>query len=133
MNKFELSSAFLVGHDAIDHEHEELVDILNNMVEDYISEDIPSCAKAWQVFCIKLEEHFTNEEKIMEDCGFIDDQHKSHHQEILDHIKIIGENCQTLADWHLCFFDMRHEILTQILKYDLYFAQYLVSIDYKNS
>jgi len=130
MNKLVLSSAFLIGHDVIDAEHAELVDILNDIIEGYKSKDIGQCKENWQIFGQALRRHFADEEKIMADLGFDNKEHQLHHQEIIKHIKIACGKNKTLEDWKNCLVEMIHDILTTILKYDLKFAEYLIGIGY---
>lgn len=130
VNKFELSSAFIIGHEEIDAEHAELVDILNDMVDCFIERNVDYCKSKWQDFCEKLEQHFAHEIKIMDGLGFEDAQHEKGHEEILRHIQEIGANCQSLEDWEDCLFTMRNDLLTWVLKHDLKFAEYLFTIGY---
>jgi len=133
MNRTELSSAFLVGHKDIDREHKELVSILNDMATGYMSKDISLCDENWRLFCDKMEMHNANAEAIMEDLGFPVENHKKSNQNILDNVKNVGKDCKTLADWEKGIFEMRHQFLTQILKHDLHFAEYLITIGYDDS
>jgi len=128
MNKLELSSAFLIRHDVIDAEHAELVDILNKMTEGYISKDVYFCKTQWQLFCKKLEQHFDSEEEIMASFGYVREEHNKCHQTILGQTLAVGRKCKTLKDWRGCLYHIRDEILSQILRHDLRFAEYLITI-----
>jgi len=132
MDKLVLSPAFKIGHNDIDAEHAELVEILNDMSTGYISKDIGACEKKWQLFCVKLERHFINEEEIMARFNYTIDDHDNCHQILLNQTKAAGENCVTLTDWESCLLEMRGGILSQILKHDLYFAEYLITIGYND-
>lgn len=131
MPKFELSASFLIGHKAIDGEHAELIDILNEMNERYLSQNLCECEQQWKLFCQKLEAHHINEEKIMEEFDYVFDSHKKVHREILEHVINVGKKCKTLADWEEYFYMVRSEFLAQILKHDIYFARHLTRIGYK--
>ncbi len=133
MDGTELTSAFLIGHDVIDTEHAGLVDILNEMAKGLMAKDIGHCKEKWQLFCEKLEQHFASEEKIMASFDYVRREHNNHHSIMLEQMLVIGRDCNTLEGWEECFYQMRHEILSQILKYDLYFAEYLVTINYEDS
>jgi len=130
VNKFELSPAFLIGHKKIDSDHATLVEILNRIVDSFNSGDLPSCQKQWHLFCEKLQQHFADEEKIMDNLGF--DRPGNDHQHILENIKSLGTKCETQNCWEDCLFAMRNELLSWILKKDLYFAEYLVTIGYND-
>ena len=132
MNKFELSSAFLIGHEKIDSDHFGLVRILNDMVDGFILGDVEVCRKGWQQFCAKLDQHFIDEAKIMDDLGYVDDV-EDDHQEILDHVNTLGMRENSLDDWEACLFEMRNHLLSWILKKDLLFAEYLITIGYNDT
>lgn len=130
MNKFELSPAFLIGHKKIDADHALLVEILNEIVDSTNAGDLISCQRLWQQFIDKLQQHFTDEEKIMDSLGF---SHLGHgHQQALEKITSLGQKCETQDCWEDCLFEMRNELLSWILKKDLYFAEHLVTIGYNN-
>ena len=133
VNKFELSPAFLIGHDDIDSDHTELVKILNKMVDSYISQDIKNCHKIWQQFCVRLEQHFTKETKIMSDFGYREEGQTSDHQRILNHLEHLGGAENSLYDWEVCLFEMRNELLAWILRHDLKFSEYLITVGYNEA
>ena len=132
MDITELSSAFLIGHDQIDEEHLELVEILNDMAKGLLSKDIAICEQDWKKFCEKLAQHNINEAKIMEEFGFDSLKHQDGDKVILLKIIAVGEECANITDWRECFYEMRHQFLSLILKHDLYFAEHLVSIGYQD-
>ncbi|MBL4801550.1 MAG: hypothetical protein JKY45_06620 [Emcibacter sp.] len=66
----------------------------------------------------------------MQDFGYISDDPKDEHQKILDHVTMLKRKNNSLKDWELCLFEMRNDLLTWILKHDLKFAEYLVTIGY---
>lgn len=133
MNKFELSSAFLIGHEKIDSDHAGLVKILNDMVDSFVSSDVCSCRDVWLLFCTKLEQHFIDEVHIMNSFGFDEDGAEEEHQQILDHVNALGKNNTTIDDWEECLFEMRNHLLSWILKKDLLFAEYLITTGYNES
>lgn len=130
MNKFELSPVFLIGHEKIDSDHVLLVDILNEMVGSFILGSRDICLQKWRKFCEKLERHFTDEMDIMTGFGYSSDEHIKNHQKILARVKLMGKADNTLDDWEVCLFDMRNDLLSQILKHDLLFAEHLITIGY---
>ncbi len=130
MNKFDLSPVFLIGHEKIDSDHRELVSILNDMVDGFVAGDVRHCRKEWQKFCTKLEQHFIDETRVMDDFGYAGDDDEDDHQEILDHVNALGKRDNSLDDWEACLFEMRNHLLSWILKKDLLFAEYLITIGY---
>ena len=130
MNKFEISSAFIIGHDIIDKEHAELVSILNDMVDCFLEKDVDYCKSKWIEFCDKLKLHFDHEMEIMAELGFKTEKHEDHHRDVLKHILKTGTDCNTLEDWQNCLFIMRNDLLSWVLKHDLGFAEHLVSTGY---
>ncbi|MCF6197541.1 MAG: hypothetical protein L3J50_12670 [Emcibacter sp.] len=133
MNEIELSPAFLIGHRVIDDEHRQLVKVLNDMAKGYILKDIGLCRQNWQLFCDLIEHHFTHEEKIMADLGFVKEEHHNSHQSILKNTMAAGRECKSLTEWKKCIFKLRDEILSQILRHDLHFAEHLVAIGYNGN
>ncbi|MCF6197655.1 MAG: hypothetical protein L3J50_13250 [Emcibacter sp.] len=133
MNKFELSSAFLIGHDDIDSDHDELVIILNKMVDSYSEQNTKHCHEIWQQFCARLEQHFAKETKIMSDFGYHEEGQTSDHQRILSHLEHLGGAENSLYDWEVCLFEMRNELLAWILRHDLKFSEYLITVGYNEA
>ena len=132
MNKTELSSAFLIGHKEVDADHEELINILNALIEvcEINDNDNDECYEKWQQFCDRLCQHFIDEEKIMRQFNFIDEEHEIEHQTILKNFSTMGEKYKAQNNWEECIFEIRHSVLAQILRHDLKFAEHLVSIGY---
>ena len=132
MEKFILSDAFHIGHKKIDSDHENLVSILNDMVGGYVNNDKSLCRDKWYMFCEALELHFKEEGVIMADIGFAQEIHEGGHDNILKHIRALGRDDNSLDDWEDCLYEMRNKLLSWILKEDLIFAEYLVTIEYKD-
>jgi hemerythrin-like metal-binding protein len=135
VNKFELSTAFMIGHEKIDSDHASLVENLNEMSDAFVAGNVEGCLKEWQKFIAQLDQHFIDESEIMESFGFaefgyIRDEHEDDHQKILARVKSMGKKNNTLDDWEACLFDMRNDLLSWILKHDLLFAEHLITIGY---
>ncbi|MCF6197656.1 MAG: hypothetical protein L3J50_13255, partial [Emcibacter sp.] len=73
------------------------------------------------------------EEKIMANLGYVSENHNNSHHAILRTTLTAGRDCKTLTEWRKCIFQLRDEILSQILRHDLHFAEYLTSINYNDS
>jgi len=133
VNKFELSPAFLIGHDDIDSDHAELIKILNEMTDSFMAQDTKRCHEIWQQFCAKLNQHFIDETKVMAGFGYTEEKENSDHQKILAHIDTLGGEQNTLEDWKNCLFEMRNEFLSWILRHDLKFSEHLITIGYNQA
>lgn len=133
MKKFELSTAFLIGHEKIDSDHAELVVILNEMVDGFLKKDVDHCKTKWQSFCDRFKKHVQDEEIIMDEFGFFDQKHENTHQKVYEHVQSLGHGCDTLADWEACLYEMRNDVLTLILKHDLKFAEHLITVGYNDT
>lgn len=133
MNKFELTPAFLIGHKKIDSDHAELVNILNEMIDGFRRGDAAFCQEKWQQFCVMLKQHFREESRIMRDFGFVDIDHEEDHKNILARLNIMENNDNSLDNWEACLFEMRNDFLSTILKHDLKFAEYLITIGYNEA
>ncbi|MCF8475157.1 MAG: hypothetical protein K9G26_10720 [Emcibacter sp.] len=132
MKYFELTPAFLVGHEQIDKEHLEIIGLLNGMVDAFTASDTDHCQKIFTNICERLEMHFKNEAEIMEEFGFIDARRENIDDLILEKVKKLGNVQNSLADWKQFIFEMRHELLILILKDDLKFAEHLITIGYND-
>ncbi len=130
MNKFELSSAFIIGQEKIDSDHLRLVKILNDMVDGIVKRDVAYCQLKWEEFFTSLEQHLKDEEKIMHDFGFIHKNTSIEHKKILTTMRDLGNNGNSITDWKQCIYKMRDGLLTCILKEDLIFAEFLATIGY---
>lgn len=83
---FDFDARFRLGIEGVDDEHEELVNMLNN-VSKLLDED--KLREATTYFTENLsdyvDEHFSNEEKFMEDIGYPDlEAHKRAHKKFQD-------------------------------------------------
>lgn len=133
MNKIKFSSAFVVGHDAIDADHLELAELLNSMIDAVSQQNLQSCAELWPEFTAKLKSHFQMEEKIKGDFGFESvDADRLRSQEILNKLGTLSINCKTLTDWQNCLDEVAHNLMPFILRSDLPFGEHLIKIGYIN-
>lgn len=133
MDKFEFSTAFLIGQEKIDSDHIDLIAILNEMVDGFMQGDTHLCQNKWQEFYTKLEKHFVDETEIMINYGYIDDDVDDDHEKVLDHIINLGNKENSLENWEFCLYEMRNYLLSWILKKDLLFAEHLVTIGYNKT
>lgn len=131
VNKINFSSAFVIGHDAIDADHLELAEFLNGMIDAASQQTYHACAELWPVFTEKLENHFQMEEKIKGEFGFENvDADRLRSREILNKLQDLSNDCETLTDWQNCLDEVAHNLMPFILRSDLPFGEHLSKIGY---
>ena len=82
---------FSVGVASVDHEHRELIDLINETYENLMREDSESAVAEflWELYA-KISAHFAMEEKVMRDKRYDQYQdHKDDHERLLDDIRDI--------------------------------------------
>lgn len=104
MSLIEWKPEFSVGNAAVDHEHRELIDLINH-VHAGISEgaDRDRIAAGLGEVYARIAAHFALEEKIMRDARYADfDAHKRDHEALLDQLSdiIYGIEIGTALDEH---------------------------------
>lgn len=91
MTLIQWKAEFSVGNAAVDHEHRELIDLINS-VHDGIREDtgLDRLAEGLGEIYAQIAAHFALEEKLMRDAGYGDlNAHKEDHEALLDQIAAI--------------------------------------------
>lgn len=81
---------FSVGVASIDHEHRELIDLINTIFEHFDGGDVDSVADELGETYARISAHFALEEQMMRELGY--DQlpdHKTDHEGLLDEIREI--------------------------------------------
>lgn len=101
MPLIEWRAEFSVGVPAVDHEHQELIDLINaahakigesgaqNLVAEFLGE-----------IYARISAHFALEEKVMRDLGY--DQHQDHkadHERLLDEIRDMMDEYESRAEF----------------------------------
>lgn len=82
---------YSVGIEAVDHEHRELISLINGLYAKFALKEDKELASAFfgDLYCC-ISAHFALEERFMRECGY--DQlreHKSDHERLLDDIRDI--------------------------------------------
>jgi hemerythrin-like metal-binding protein len=88
MTLIEWKAEFSVGNAAVDHEHRQLIDLING-VHDAIQEDTgpDRLAEGLGEIYAQIAAHFALEEKLMRDAGYEDlIAHKDDHESLLDQL-----------------------------------------------
>ena len=114
MTKLLWSDDFSIGIASIDHEHQELIKLINvicDALEANVKVDIPKDVLFDELYT-KISAHFALEEKIMRDQDYDRFQeHKADHEKLLDELREIMDNeedsgsdsaeklVKTLSDW----------------------------------
>ncbi|HSR72736.1 MAG TPA: bacteriohemerythrin [Kiloniellales bacterium] len=104
MALIEWRETFKVGVPSVDHEHEELIALLNRLHEQLKSREEAAGDKETVLRFLGevhagIAAHFALEEQIMRECGY--DQyadHKADHERLLDEIREIMDRYEAAAD-----------------------------------
>lgn len=131
MGKLALTKHWLIGHEQIDREHEELIGLINQLTDCEEAGDVTLFGHTLDTLCEKLERHFSNETKIMRDLGYDEKEHYEEHRIVLSDIRKVNAEINVLNMQN----KLRYLIgifVDKALKEDIYFAEYLVSINYEN-
>jgi hemerythrin len=96
MSLIEWKPGFSVGNAAVDHEHRELIDLINNVhagIQVGASRD-RLAAGLGEIYA-QISAHFALEEKIMRDAGYPDfEPHKQDHEILLDQLADIIDSVE---------------------------------------
>lgn len=133
MQKFKISTAFKIGHEKIDSDHAELIGLLNDMIDAVGTNDLGSMPDRGQVYYERLKLHFIEEQDIMKGFGFVDEKHFQLYNDILDKTQQKKEGCKTLEDWQGYILGMGNYLMSWVLKNDLKFAEYLITVGHNKS
>ena len=133
VRKFRVSAAFTIGHEKIDSDHAELIDMLNDMIDAVVANDLHSMEGKGQAFHERLKRHFIEEENIMKGFGFVDKNHFQLYNDVLVKIQQKCESCKSIEDWQDCILEMGGNLMSWVLKNDLKFAEHLVTMGYNKS
>lgn len=93
MGLMEWKSHYSVGVDEVDHEHRELIDLINEMHEKLIAgAEVPDVTAFLGEIFRSISAHFALEETVMREHGYDHlAQHKDAHEELLEEIRDIME------------------------------------------
>lgn len=88
MTLIEWKAEFSVGNAAVDHEHRELIDLINSVHEGIREDAGTDClAEGLGEIYAQIAGHFALEEKLMRDAGYADlTTHKDDHESLLDQL-----------------------------------------------
>jgi hemerythrin len=91
MSLIEWRPEFSVGNAAVDHEHRELIQLINNVHAAIGSgADRDQLASGLGEIYAQIAAHFALEEKMMRDAGYAEfDPHKADHESLLDQLSDI--------------------------------------------
>ena len=96
MTLIEWKDEFSVGVESVDHEHSELIALINELHESAASgcsHDVVVAALG-EIF-VQISAHFALEEKFMRDTRYDDyDAHKSDHESLLDQLRDIMDRVE---------------------------------------
>ena len=88
---------FNVGNAAVDHEHRELIDLINNVHDGIRDETGPDrLVEGLGEIYVQIAAHFALEEKLMRDAGYRDlIPHKDDHESLLDQLADILDGVES--------------------------------------
>ena len=87
-----------LGHDAIDGEHRDIVDALNEAIEAFNDRESEACSIAIESAVNVTRSHFSHEEAILLDLGYQDEEFKNHaayHERLLREAEKIATLCKS--------------------------------------
>jgi hemerythrin len=87
---------YSVGIEAVDHEHKELIELINHLADEVLAKGTTLTASAFFGDLIKaISAHFALEERFMREHRYDQlSQHKSDHERLLDEILAIMDECE---------------------------------------
>lgn len=96
MSLIEWKKEFSVGVPDVDHEHRELIELINRLHASLDRDNPPITVEEFlgDIYA-KISAHFALEEKIMRDHNYDEYQeHKADHERLLDDIRDIMDDCE---------------------------------------
>ncbi|MBU6445114.1 MAG: hemerythrin family protein [Alphaproteobacteria bacterium] len=129
---FILPRSALFGFKTIDHEHQELVDIVNGAIEDFRRLGRREAAH-FEPWIRKLRErmvhHFAHEEREMRHAGFDGvAAHITHHTQLIERLNhMLAHIGHTAAVDIEALFELFAQVMDDILRADLPFKDYLAA------
>jgi len=86
---------FRTGVEAIDHEHRQLVDLINRVDAEFAARDRASTAHLLGELLAAISAHFALEERVMQENRYAGyREHKDDHERLLDDIRDIMEDAE---------------------------------------
>ena len=97
MTLIEWKSGFSVGNAAVDHEHRQLIDLINDVHDGMQDDGGPDrLAEGLGEIYAQIAAHFALEEKLMRDAGYGDlIAHKDDHESLLDQLADILDGVES--------------------------------------
>jgi len=120
MNLIQWLDADDLGHDAIDREHRDIVDALNEAIKAFNDREGEACSTAIESAVDTIRRHFSNEEAILLDLGYRGNDFKNHaayHERLLGEAEMIASLCKT--DHRPTFLEARLAELIHFVIYEI--------------
>lgn len=129
MREFHFIPAFVIGHEAIDHDHRQLFAIAGDIRAAIMEDRSELCSKLFASFIDLARRHFAHEESILEATGFPRlASHKVYHDELLERAEDTSRKCQDhsgRAALEECFDDLMGFFVDDVVRGDLDFKAHL--------
>ncbi|MDO4878488.1 MAG: bacteriohemerythrin [Neisseria sp.] len=125
MSYFQWTAKLNTNIPQVDEQHKVLVQCINELYEANQRKDFAAEGKVIQDLITYTIEHFTDEEKLMEDAGYaLSKQHKQIHQRFVDKVAELQKSHQAGNDIGQELLDMLHSwLFTHITHHDRGFIQ----------
>ena len=126
----ELLETFITGHPVIDAEHRKIVDSINGVSEAVNAGEYDKCAHLLDDFLTICQDHFTNEERLLEELGYPGlHDHAVFHKELVLKAKAVKTLCMDMRSPESikrCFEEMATLLIEDVVKGDLQFVSFLI-------
>ena len=88
---------YSVGVEAVDHEHKELIDLINRLYDEHLAKGVKPTIEAFFGDLFKgISAHFALEERFMREHGYDQlTQHKTDHERLLDELRDIMDDFES--------------------------------------
>jgi hemerythrin-like metal-binding protein len=132
MAPFRLIDPLITGHAEVDAEHQQLTDLLNELMNAVKRADDKACAGKINEISKAINSHFQNEVKIMGELGYDDvDAHKADHASVLNGYNMLIKDAERNGYGGSFSSEMTSILVYDMIRADQPFKAYLQEIGYQ--
>ncbi|MCW8862863.1 MAG: hemerythrin domain-containing protein [Rhodospirillales bacterium] len=128
----EFVESMKTGHPAIDKDHKEIFDTLDEVSRAIAKNDRKRFCSLFEDFLVIANRHFKREEAILRKCGFPRyEQHAAYHSFLFDRALAVRDRCVSSADnasMEQCFKEFSEFLVDDVVRGDLDFKSYLSAL-----
>ncbi|NQV48433.1 MAG: hemerythrin domain-containing protein [Rhodospirillaceae bacterium] len=132
MIKIQWLESFAIGNEKIDRDHKDIIAIMQDVRSAVEDDNRPRCSALLQDLIVRAQEHFTDEEEILESVHYPDlAEHIRYHQDLLLKARAMNAICHgASANGNLeqCFTVMAEFLIDDIIAGDLKFKSFIKEI-----